>query len=91
MQVGTLYEVRNALLAEPMRIYRMLAEQEEKWRIPILEEKYEEMRLDLCRNTIFHVPRNERKITEALAVETVTIPRDGNYIEMVEGLGAFFS
>ncbi|MCY3959966.1 MAG: hypothetical protein OXG65_16970 [Chloroflexi bacterium] len=90
MQVGTLFEVRNALLAEPMRIYRMLAGQQEEWRIPVLEKKYDEMRLDLSRNTIFHVPRNDGKITEALTVEAATTPRESNYVEMVEGLGAFF-
>ena len=74
-----------------MRIYRTLAEQQEKWRIPILEKKYEEMRLDLCRNTIFHVPRSEGRVTEALAVESATMPRESNYVEIVEGLGAFFS
>ena len=91
MQVGTLFEVRNALLAEPMRIYRMLAGQRENWRIPVLEEKYEGMRFDLSRNAIFHVPRNQGKIREALAVESATMPRESNYLEIVEGLGAFFS
>jgi len=91
MQVGTLFEVRNALLAEPMRIYRMLAGQRENWRIPVLEKKYEEMRFDLSRNMIFHVPRNQGKIREALAVESATMPRESSYLEIVEGLGAFFS